>query len=217
MEKIDADAAAQSKIHVVYNGIGRPSESRSKKENLILFAGRIVEEKGVLEFAEACAQVLPDFPDWKAVIVGAQRHGQFGKLSKFETQIYNVIDQLGSQAEFLGHHRYAEVLQLFQRAAIVAVPSKWNEQLGRTEIEALASSSALVSSANDGLAEINKGCGIILKDVNRELLAQAFLKLIGSSVVRELIQQNCCEAFSQFDRQHVTAILDADRDKLLKP
>lgn len=217
LEKIGADAAAQSKIHVVYNGIGRPSATRPNKENLILFAGRIVEEKGVLEFAEACAQVLPDFPDWKALIVGAQRHGQSGKLSEFETQVCHAISRLGSQAEFLGHRPYAEVLQLFQRAAIVAVPSKWNEPLGRTAIEALASGSALVSSANGGLAEINKGCGIILKDVNRESLAQAFLKLLGSSDIRESVQQTCWDAFSQFDQNHVTAILDKHRDKLLNP
>ncbi len=208
---------ARSKLHVLYNGIGRQFDSRPEKENLILYAGRIVEEKGALEFAEACSLVLPDFPDWKAVMIGAQRHGQTGRLSEFEARVQEYLRPLGPQAEFLGHRPYVDVLQFFQRAAIVAVPSKWNEPLGRTAIEALASGSALVSSANGGLAEINNGCGMLLQTVNKDSLAYALNKLLSDNGMRETMQQKCWDAFFQFEQKQVAAILDEHRQALLMP
>ncbi|WP_431065149.1 glycosyltransferase family 4 protein [Methylotuvimicrobium sp.] len=218
LENTDVDKeSARSKLHVLYNGIGRLSDSLTDKQNLILYAGRIVEEKGALEFAEASALVLPDYPDWKAVMIGSQRHGQTGRLSEFEARVQECLRPLGPQAEFLGHRPYAEVLQFFQHAAIVAVPSKWNEPLGRTAIEALASGSALISSANGGLAEINNGCGMLLKTVNRDSLAYALNSLLSDNDMRKTIQQKCWDAFSQFEQKQVSSILDEHRDALLLP
>ncbi len=44
-----------------------------EREPLILFAGRVVADKGADTFAAACARVLPRLPGWRAELIGADR------------------------------------------------------------------------------------------------------------------------------------------------
>lgn len=212
LEDLEVPESLKEKIHVVYNGIRRVSQSFPEKENIILYVGRMVEEKGTREFVEACLDVLPSRQGWKAIMVGAQRHGQEGTSSGFEEEVYQQFRKLGDQGEFLGHRPYDQVLRLFEKAAIVAVPSKWNEPMGRTAIEALASGSALVSSNYGGLKEINNGCGYVLPEVTRTALTKAFSQLMDSTEKRENIQQKCWLAYDRFEQAAVTEILDGHRD-----
>ncbi len=45
----------------------------TQREPLILFVGRLVADKGADAFVEACGQVLPFLPGWRAEMIGADR------------------------------------------------------------------------------------------------------------------------------------------------
>lgn len=206
----------QERVRIAYNGIERLSKTLPRKEKIILFVGRVVEEKGIVELAEAIAKILPSYPDWSFCLVGSQKHGKLkSQLSKVEKMVSGQLQGLTSQAHVLGYLPYAEVMRLFTNAAIVVVPSKWNEPLGRTAIEALAEGCALVSSQRGGLYEINTGCGVVLGEITAEHIALKIRLLIEDGRKMENIQQRCWDAFESFDLTKVVGALDACRRELL--
>lgn len=213
LEGVICSDKEKDKIKIVYNGIRRLSVTRPEKEEIILYAGRLVEEKGVEELLQAVVQVFPKFPNWKFVVVGAKRHGEYHKsASPFERRLYRLFDMLGNQGEFLGHRPYDQVLRLYQKASIVVVPSKWDEPLGRTAIEALAEGCALVSSDRGGLKEINNGCGSILKDVTLEEIAGHLTQLMSDKMKLDKVQEQCWKAYDSFAIDTVAKGFDAYRD-----
>ena len=50
-----------------------PPLPQPSRDCLILFAGRLVPEKGADSFVDACARALPGLPGWRAEIIGARR------------------------------------------------------------------------------------------------------------------------------------------------
>ncbi|WP_264716474.1 glycosyltransferase, partial [Limobrevibacterium gyesilva] len=49
--------------------------SPDPRDKLILFAGRVVSDKGADSFVAACARALPALPGWRAEMIGADRFG----------------------------------------------------------------------------------------------------------------------------------------------
>jgi glycosyltransferase involved in cell wall biosynthesis len=217
LEGLDCSEYQRNKVRVIYNGIRRLSDTPPLKENMILYAGRLVEEKGVVELLQAVERVIPSYPAWKFVIAGAGRHGQYEKgKSEYEKKIYRIFDALGSQGEFLGHQPYSQVMRLYQKASIVVAPSKWDEPLGRTAIEALAGGCALISSDRGGLKEINNGCGISLREVSVDEIATALEALLNNRERLVDIQATCWESYDRFRIETIAETLDICRDVIFK-
>ena len=60
-----------TRAQVIHTGVPR-APTFPAKENRIVYVGRVVPEKGVLELVRALADVLPRHPDWSAEIIGAR-------------------------------------------------------------------------------------------------------------------------------------------------
>lgn len=216
LETLDCSEFQRNKVKVIYNGIRRLSHIRPSKENIILYVGRLVEEKGVVELLQAVEKVTPSYPSWKFVLAGASRHGKYEKGdSDLEKKLYEVFDRLGSQGEFFGYQPYAQILKLYQKASIVVVPSKWEEPLGRTAIEALAGGCALISSDRGGLKEINDGCGITLREVNVDEIATELEELMKNRRKLLDIQKKCWDSYNRFRVETVCGTFDVCRDLIL--
>jgi glycosyltransferase involved in cell wall biosynthesis len=122
------------------------------REKLILFAGRVVADKGADGFVAACALALPDLPGWRAEMIGGDRFGPDNP----ETSFLHALRPRAAAAgvAMLGYRPHAEVLAAMARAAIVVVPSRWPEPFGLTALEAMACGAALLCSNRGGLAEV---------------------------------------------------------------
>jgi glycosyltransferase involved in cell wall biosynthesis len=206
------EAARIDHVHVIYHGV--TPLKRGKKEPIILYAGRLAPEKGVLELARAAQILLPHFPSWRIVFVGANRPGGRNATS-YAHQIGQTLKPLGTQAVFLGHLPYTKVLQLFARAAIVAVPSIWNETTGRTAIEALSHGCALVTSGHGSLAEIAGETGVISTPVTAQGLALSLQGLLEDPETLRQAQQLCVTRGQVFSMTAACSQLDALRYRLL--
>ncbi len=190
------EAGRHDHVHVVYPGIP-PITPRPRKSPIILFAGRLVPEKGALELAQAALRLLPHFPNWQIVLAGADPAG--GKNTTAYTRTLTAtLQQLGKQAVFLGYQPYTKVLDLFARAAIAVVPSIRHEPFGRTAAEALTAGCALITSGHGGLAEITGDAGILVSPVTPEGLALALQGLLEDPETLRAIQQQCHERAPYF-------------------
>jgi mannosyltransferase len=112
--------------------------------------GRVRAQKGSDVFVEAMCRLLPRYPDFTAVIVGAITPEQAG----FANQLKQRIEAAGLQSRIVmtGELSIEEVQRWYQRLTIYAFTSR-NEGFGLTLIEAMSAGAALVAS-RAGAAEM---------------------------------------------------------------
>ena len=104
---------------------------------------------------------------------------------------------------------YDVVKRCMERAAIVVVPSRWQEPFGRTALEAFAGGAALITTGTGGLAEIADNDAIIEPDLSRQALGSALRKLIENDTLREsLSRRGRKRGKSLFDIRKVSKQLD---------
>src|SRR5580698_7388947 len=112
--------------------------------------GRVRAQKGTDVFVDAMCRLLPRFPDFTAVIVGAVAVEQSG----FAAELKKRIEAAGLQSRIVitGELEIEEVQRWYQRLTIYAFTSR-NEGFGLTLIEAMSAGAALVA-ARAGAAEL---------------------------------------------------------------
>lgn len=112
--------------------------------------GRVRAQKGSDVFVEAMCRLLPRYPDFTAVLVGAITVEQTAFASELKQRI--VAAGLRSRIVVTGELDIAEVQRWYRRLTIYAFTSR-NEGFGLTLIEAMAAGAALVAS-RAGAAEL---------------------------------------------------------------
>ena len=105
--------------------------------------GRVRAQKGSDVFVDAMCVLLPRYPDFTAVMVGAVVPEQ----QAFANELRRRIAAAGLQSRIIitGELEIEEVQRWYQRLTIYAFTSR-NEGFGLTLIEAMATGSALVAS-----------------------------------------------------------------------
>ena len=112
--------------------------------------GRVRAQKGSDVFVEAMCRLLPHYPDFTAVLVGAIVTEQMVFANELKRRIEAV--GLSKRIVILGELEISEVQRWYQRLTIYAFTSR-NEGFGLTLIEAMAAGAALVA-ARAGAAEL---------------------------------------------------------------
>ena len=112
--------------------------------------GRVRAQKGSDVFVDAMCRLLPSYPDFTAVMVGAITPEQ----SAFADDLRKRIEAAGLAARIVikGELPVGEVPRWYQRLTIYAFTSR-NEGFGLTLIEAMSAGAALVAS-RAGAAEL---------------------------------------------------------------
>jgi mannosyltransferase len=112
--------------------------------------GRVRAQKGTDVFVEAMCRLLPRYPDFTAVIVGAVTADNSG----FASDLKQRVEAAGLQSRIVitGELPIEEVQRWYRRLTIYAFTSR-NEGFGLTLIEAMAAGAALVAS-RAGAAEL---------------------------------------------------------------
>jgi mannosyltransferase len=112
--------------------------------------GRVRAQKGTDVFVDAMCRLLPHYPDFTAVIVGAITIDQTGFANELKKRIEAA--GLSSRIVITGELPIEDLPRWHQRLTIYAFTSR-NEGFGLTLIEAMSSGAALVAS-RAGAAEL---------------------------------------------------------------
>jgi mannosyltransferase len=140
--------------------------------------GRLRKQKGTDVFVEAMCRLLPRYPDFTAIIIGAVTPDQQIFLRALRTRVEAA--GLQERVRFLGELPIAEVPLWYQRITIYAFTSR-NEGFGLTLLEAMAAGNALVA-ARAGAANqvvIDGRTGILVPPGDVEALVAALEPLMG--------------------------------------
>jgi glycosyltransferase involved in cell wall biosynthesis len=140
----------------------------------VIFAGRLVREKGVDTLLRAFALVCATLPQAQLTVAGdgAER----GALTALATDL-----GVAEQVTFVGHVSRDEVERLAADAWVQAVPSRWREPFGLVAAEAMMRGTAVVASDTGGLREFidHDQTGLLVPGDAPEPWAAALLTLLG--------------------------------------
>lgn len=126
---------------------------------IVLFAGRIVEGKGVLELAKAVVQ--SKYPNIKLVIAGGNKHAD-AKMDKYESELDKVV-KTSNKIIRVGYIDNTELPKYYQMADIQCAPSLYEEAAGLIVIEGMLSGLPLVITNSGGMVEyVNTDCAVII-------------------------------------------------------
>ena len=187
--------------------------SPPERAPLILFAGRVVADKGADSFVRACALALAQLPGWKAEMIGADRFRANSPDTKFLASLRPLAE--AASIAMPGYRPHADVLAAMARAAIVVVPSRWAEPFGLTALEALAAGAALVYAPNGGLPEVVGDAGVPIDPENPAALAEALVALARDPARRAALGEAGRARAARFDPRRVVAELATLRRQTL--
>jgi len=146
--KTQLEAAGIEPVEVVYNGVPIKPQSTSLKEvPTVVYAGRLVAEKGVDVLLSAFARAGEKVPDARLLIAGDGVEQENLLTLCRELNITNAV-------EWLGYLPQAEMEQHFAGAWVQAVPSQWAEPFGNVTTEAMMRGTAVIVSAVGAQPEI---------------------------------------------------------------
>jgi UDP-glucose:(glucosyl)LPS alpha-1,2-glucosyltransferase len=214
LEGLEAKLLTRSRV--IYNAIPLNYSTDYKNRQLwIVYAGRFVAQKGVLELAKALASLLPRFPDWKVVFLGAKGFGHQAGQSKYEQAVYAELAHVAGQIDFRGHVQHDEVMNVFNQASIAVIPSIDAEAFGRTTLEAMDSGCAVISSTVGGLKEVAGDAAVLMESVSPNALSDALSLLIRDHTLRHDCALKCrLYARSKFSLSEQSSNLDTSRLEL---
>lgn len=168
----------------VLNGSGvnlnnfAPNPRVKKVPQSFLFVGRLIKDKGVIEFIEAAKKIKRSFPFAKFSIVGALDENPTGIAKCFidEVVAQGVVDYVGSTSD---------VLSYLQRSEVFVLPS-YREGTPRSVLEAMAVGLPIITTDVPGCRQtVSSGLnGILVAEKNVDSLYSAMFELINNSDLR---------------------------------
>jgi UDP-glucose:(glucosyl)LPS alpha-1,2-glucosyltransferase len=212
LERLGRDSES-ARVVTIYRAVDIP-ERPATKENVVLFVGRIVPEKGALLFAQAMRALLPAFPDWRAQIVGGIKHGDLGN-SPYSLQVAQEFAQVGSKVTISGYLPLPEVRALMGRASILCVPAIWNEPMGRVALEGMAEGALVATTGRGGLSEVVGDAGLIINSEDPLVWAECLRAWLAAPERLASVAEKARQQSRRFTPQIVTAKLDTERATLL--
>ncbi len=190
-----------------------PAMPHGRRDRMIMFAGRLVPEKGADRFVAACARALPGLPGWRAEVIGARRLRPDGAGDDYSGALARAAAAAG--VGMAGHRPHAEVLAAMARAAIVVVPSRWPEPFGLTALEAMASGAALICSPRGNLPDLVRDAALLVDPDDVDALAEAITTLARDGPRRAALGAAGLERARAFDIGVGAAALDRLRREIL--
>jgi glycosyltransferase involved in cell wall biosynthesis len=187
----------------------------AERDPVILFAGRIVADKGADSFVRACARALPALPGWRAVMIGADRFRPNSPETPFTRTLRAEADAAGISLS--GYRDHAGVMAALGQAAIAVVPSRWQEPFGLTALEAMASGAALITSRRGGLAELTEGVSVAIDPDDPAGMAEAIIALARDPEARARLAEAGRHRARAYGVPAARQRLDQLRTELLTP
>jgi UDP-glucose:(glucosyl)LPS alpha-1,2-glucosyltransferase len=212
---MDGVVSSGSQVEVLHNCIDLAAIPPSApREKLILFAGRVVPDKAPDSFLRACALALPSLPGWRAEIIGADGMSATSRETEYVRQMRDLAAASG--VRYTGYLDHPLVLKAMTRAAIVIVPSRWNEPFGLTALEAIACGAALIVSPRGGLPEVAGDAAAYADPDDPNDIAAAILALAGDEARRQALSDAGRQRARRFDTPVAAARLAGLRRAVLR-
>ena len=159
----------------------RVVERRNPEPPTVLFAGRLVANKGVHVLLDAMRLLQKQAVPLQAHIVGSSGFG----LGEETPYIRQLKASSPPSVAFLAYRSGTALGELFRKADMFCSPAVWDEPFGLVNVEALASGLPVVTTRSGGTSEIfSSGGGIMVERGSATHLAYALRRLAEDPSLR---------------------------------
>lgn len=146
---------------------------------VVLFVGRLHAEKGVFDLLEAYSRVKPRLPQSKLILIGdGPARGEIEQLIAARRWIGRVA--------LIGTLKNRDLPPYFRAADVFVSPSvttrKWEEQVGMTNIQAMACGVPVISTQSGAIPEfVPRSAGLLVPEHSPRALAEAILRMLADA------------------------------------
>ncbi|MCI5648704.1 MAG: glycosyltransferase family 4 protein [Fusicatenibacter sp.] len=145
---------------------------------VVVFAGRLVPEKGVQVLVEAISKI-PEEYHVKLLVIGASFFKESGD-NNFAKKLKEVSESIRERIIFSGYIDYKEMPAYYSMADVGCVPSLWEEPFGLTVVEQMAMELPVIATDSGAIPEIiDESNGYIIQRGEKlsDYIAQAIIEL----------------------------------------
>lgn len=186
----------------------KPKKYKNKK--MILFVGRLNEQKGVEYLIKSVPYIKKNHPSIKLLIIGE---------GSYRTHLENVARSLNvrKNADFLWGIPHSKITDYYRMSDIFVLPSITSrigtEGLGLVLLEAMAAKAPVIGTNTGGIRYIIKNMqnGILVDEKNPKQIADGISLLLSNSKLRAKITKN---AFKFVNKNYSWNIVVKKFDKL---
>jgi len=169
-----------------------------RKNNAVIFVGRLEEAKGIAVLGQAISLILKIIPDTIFYFAGVDHECGDGQ----QTWSRYLISEYGNKhIVYLGSIQTQQLIQCYQTATLCVVPSLY-EPGGTVVFEAMACGCPVLASRVGGLEEViqDRHSGLLVPPGDASALAEGMLELLQDSQLRQEYAQNALETVrNKFD------------------
>jgi glycosyltransferase involved in cell wall biosynthesis len=185
-----------NKSTVIYNGVNteffRPG-LKEKKNNVILFVGRIVEQKGVHLLLDVYEKLLIKFPDLILKLAGSATFGGERPLTDYEKTIKTKVENInstGGDIQILGFVEHdIELPKLYNEATLLCMSSFVTEAFPLVILEAMFCATTVVAPILGGIPESLPNMDLLFKEGNAVELEQIIDSILSNPEKRKAIER----------------------------
>jgi len=163
-----------------------PCEIRSQEGQTptILYVGRISLGKGVAFLPAMMRRVLKRHPDAVLELAGGDSYAR--GLGALKAWLMVEMGDMMKSVRFLGSLPAGKLDAAYQRAWVLAVPSRW-DSFSNVTLEAMARGVPVVASPHGGMPELLRGTGSPIADPATPAFADAISDLLNDARRRRVL------------------------------
>jgi len=202
-----------NKCIIVHNGIDTQTfdkevspahiPSINNGDFVLLFSGRINNEKGIEELISAMNIIGRDYPI-KLLVLGGSFYGITDNNNPFISKLREMAEPVKDKIIFTGFIPYKEMPSYLRLTDVAVLPSTWDEPFGLTMAEAQAMGLPIITTRRGGIPEVVSEKNAIMLDTDEhfiENLANAILDLYKHPEKREAMAEASLERSKLFDKE----------------
>ena len=171
---------------------------------VMLFSGRVTQEKGIMELIEAMTR-LKDYKDIKLLVIGSSFYGNANNENDFAKALKEKAEPLKDNILFTGFIPYADMPNYLSMTDVAVIPSVWDDPFPTTVLEAQAMGLPIISTQRGGIPEeVTEENAILLKTDEDfvDNLAAAILDLYQHPEKRQQMSKASLERGKLFDKEN---------------
>lgn len=168
---------SENNISLITTGVDTDNFKKCRtSENIILYAGRLVEWKNVETLIRAASRLKDTHPELKYYLAGDGDH---------RDHLKRMVEELGLKDRFIFSRgvRFDRMPEVYSKALVTVAPHKF-DSFGKTVLESLACETPVVGTSSDIPPDIS-GCGIFIEDPGDDsAFAEAISKFVEDKDLR---------------------------------
>jgi len=157
-----------------------------KNKKVVLFTGRLISHKGVKYLVKAAKDIKGEI-----FLVGEGPEKSYLESLVAQRQLTNV--------HLLGYLSGQDLINFYYRADVFVAPSVWDEPLGLTILEAMASKTPVIATIKGGIPLLVKHGqnGLFVKPRNSQKITEACNKILENEELKKKLGENARKTIEQ--------------------